>query len=324
MFFYSMENAEKESALGLPRYASTKSDKIIRFGREKRGIPEGAAIKLLPVKDISPNPSQPRRFFEAEAIASLADSIRQYGIIQPLTVRHLIHGDKYELIAGERRLRAASLLGMESVPCVILETDETESAALAIIENLQRENLNMFEQAAAISSLIRMYDLTQEDIARKLSVSQSFVANKLRLLRYLPEEKTLILSSALTERHARALLRLSGEDRLLALRHVIENHLNVAETEEYVESVLHPSAEKAQKPVEMPKIRQKWVVRDVRLFVNSIDHAVDVMRQAGIDAVTTRSETEEEMEIRIRIPKVNHVSRETMPVGGTAKSECFT
>ena len=315
MFFYSTENAENESALGLPRYASTKSDKVIRFGRQQRGIPDGAAIKLLPVKDISPNPTQPRRFFEAEAIASLADSIRQYGIIQPLTVRHLIHGDKYELIAGERRLRAAALIGMENVPCVILETDETESAALAIIENLQRENLNMFEQAEAISSLIRMYDLTQEDIARKLSVSQSFVANKLRLLRYHPEEKTLILSSSLTERHARALLRLSGEDRLLALRHVIENHLNVAETEEYVEGVLHPSAEKAPKGVEMPKIRQKWVVRDVRLFVNSIHHAVDVMRQAGIDAVTSRTDTEDGMEILIRIPNVNNVSRETSAVG---------
>ena len=312
MFFYSTENTEKELAVGLPRYASTKSDKVIRFGREKRGIPDGASIKLLPVKDISPNPSQPRRFFEAEAIASLADSIRQYGIIQPLTVRHLIHGDKYELIAGERRLRAASLLGMESVPCVILETDETESAALAIIENLQRENLNMFEQAAAISSLIRMYDLTQEDIARKLSVSQSFVANKLRLLRYLPEERTLILSSALTERHARALLRLSGEDRQSALRHVIENHLNVAETEAYVDGVLNPPQEKPSREVEIPKIRQKWVVRDVRLFVNSIHHAVDVMRQAGIDAVTSRTDTEEEMAILIRIPKVNNVSRETL------------
>ena len=312
MFFYSTENAEKESPLGLPRYASTKNDKIIRFGREKRGIPDGAAIKLLPVKDISPNPSQPRRFFEAEAIASLADSIRQYGIIQPLTVRHLIHGDKYELIAGERRLRAASLLGMENVPCVILETDETESAALAIIENLQRENLNMFEQAAAISSLIRMYDLTQEDIARKLSVSQSFVANKLRLLRYLPEERTLILSSSLTERHARALLRLSGEERQSALRHVIENHLNVAETEAYVDGVLNPPAEKGPREAEIPKIRQKWIVRDVRLFVNSIHHAVDVMRQAGIDAVTSRTDTEEEMTILIRIPKGSNVSRETL------------
>ena len=311
MFFYSTENTEKEPAVGLPRYASTKNDKIIRFGREKRGIPDGAAIKLIPTRDISPNPSQPRRFFEAEAIASLADSIRQYGIIQPLTVRHLIHGDKYELIAGERRLRAASLLGMENVPCVILETDETESAALSIIENLQRENLNMFEQATAISSLIRMYDLTQEDIARKLSVSQSFVANKLRLLRYLPEERTLILSSSLTERHARALLRLSGEERQSALRHVIENHLNVAETEAYVDRVLNPPAEKAPRVVEIPKIRQKWIVRDVRLFVNSIHHAVDVMRQAGIDAVTSRTDTEEEMTILIRIPKGSNVSRET-------------
>jgi ParB family chromosome partitioning protein len=320
MFFYSTENTQNESSLGLPRYASTKSDKVIRFGRQQRGIPEGAAIKLLPLADISPNPSQPRRFFEAEAIASLADSIRQYGIIQPLTVRHLIHGDKYELIAGERRLRAAALIGMETVPCVILETDETESAALAIIENLQRENLNIFEQAEAISSLIRMYELTQEDIARKLSVSQSFVANKLRLLRYSPEERTLILSSALTERHARALLRLSGEDRHAALRQVIENHWNVAETEEYVEDVLHPKEEKAQKDPEMPKMRQKWVVRDVRLFVNSIHHAVDVMRQAGIHAVTSRTDTEEEMSILIRIPKTANVSRETMTVTGISKT----
>ena len=312
MFFYSTENTEKEPAVGLPRYASTKSDKVIRFGRQQRGISDGAAIKLIPTRDISPNPSQPRRFFEAEAIASLADSIRQYGIIQPLTVRHRIHGDKYELIAGERRLRAASLLGMENVPCVILETDETESAALAIIENLQRENLNMFEQAAAISSLIRMYDLTQEDIARKLSVSQSFVANKLRLLRYLLEERTLILSSSLTERHARALLRLAGEERQSALRHVIENHLNVAETETYVDGVLNPPTEKPPREVEIPKIRQKWIVRDVRLFVNSIHHAVDVMRQAGIDAVTSRTDTEEEMTILIRIPKGSNVSRETL------------
>ncbi|MBQ7940253.1 MAG: ParB/RepB/Spo0J family partition protein [Clostridia bacterium] len=260
---------------------------------------------MLPREDISPNPSQPRRFFEAEAIASLADSIRQYGIIQPLTVRHLIHGDKYELIAGERRLRAAALLGMESVPCVILEIDETESAALAIIENLQRENLNMFEQASAISSLIRMYDLTQEDIARKLSVSQSFVANKLRLLRYLPDERTLILSSGLTERHARGLLRLTGDDRLTALKHVIEHHLNVAETEEYVESLLHPPVEedKPSPAAEAARPRQKWVIRDVRLFFNSIHHAVDVMRQAGIAAETSRRETEDTTEILIRIPK---------------------
>ena len=305
MFFYSNESAEKESTLGLPRYAPTKSDKTIRFGREKRGIPDAAAVKMLPREDISPNPSQPRRFFEAEAIASLADSIRQYGIIQPLTVRHLIHGDKYELIAGERRLRAAALLGMESVPCVILEIDETESAALAIIENLQRENLNMFEQASAISSLIRMYDLTQEDIARKLSVSQSFVANKLRLLRYLPDERTLILSSGLTERHARGLLRLTGDDRLTALKHVIEQHLNVAETEEYVESLLHPPVDedKPSSAVEVSRPRQKWVIRDVRLFFNSIHHAVDVMRQAGIAAETSRRETEDTTEILIRIPK---------------------
>ena len=302
MFFYSTQEKDTQNKVGFPAYAAD-CDKNLRFGRQKRGISDAAAIKMVPIGDIVPNPGQPRRFFDAEAIASLADSIRQYGIIQPLTVRHRIHGDKYELVAGERRLRAASLLGMEAIPCVILEIDEKESAALAIIENIQRQDLNMFEQASAISSLIRLYDLTQEDIARKLSVSQSFVANKLRLLRYLPDERTLILSSALTERHARALLRLSGDDRLSAMKYVIEHHLNVAETESYVETVLNPPADEKEIPSPIPKIRQKWVVRDVRLFVNSIHHAVDVMRQAGIDAVTTRTETDEEMEIRIRIPK---------------------
>ena len=274
---------------------------------------ETGRVVFVPVTKIQPNPAQPRKFFTRETLEELAESIRRHGILQPLSVRR--QGSNYELIAGERRLRAAALIGMETVPCVILETDETESAALAIIENLQRENLNIFEQAEAISSLIRMYELTQEDIARKLSVSQSFVANKLRLLRYSPEERTLILSSALTERHARALLRLSGEDRHAALRQVIENHWNVAETEEYVEDVLHPKEEKAQKDPEMPKMRQKWVVRDVRLFVNSIHHAVDVMRQAGIHAVTSRTDTEDGMEILIRIPNVNNVSRETSAVG---------
>ena len=163
----------------------------------------------------------------------------------------------------------------------------------------------MFEQASAISSLIRMYDLTQEDIARKLSVSQSFVANKLRLLRYLPDERTLILSSGLTERHARGLLRLTGDDRLTALKHVIEQHLNVAETEAYVDSLLHPPVEedKPSPVAEAARPRQKWVIRDVRLFFNSIHHAVDVMRQAGIAAETSRRETEDTTEILIRIPK---------------------
>ncbi len=304
---------EKEETRGLPAYETPTR----RFGRGSRGRGEAAAVQLIPEAQIRPNPAQPRRFFDPDAIAALADSIRQYGIIQPLTVRQNRTDGGYELIAGERRLRAARSLGMEAVPCVLLAADEGESAAMAIIENLQRENLNMFEQAAAISSLIRLYSLTQDEIAARLSVSQSFVANKLRLLRYLPDERELILSASLTERHARALLRLSGDDRLTALRQIITAHLNVAETEALVEEMLYRDADSARdaavpptrttaKP-EIPRNRPA-ILRDVRLFCNSLNHAVDIMRQAGISATTEKRETPAGVEIRVFIP---NVSRET-------------
>ncbi len=303
---------EKEET-GLPRYG----DPARRFGRASRSkigsyarCSTATAVRLIPVEQIQPNPAQPRRFFDPDAISALADSIRQYGIIQPLTLRQTGDAESYELIAGERRLRAARLLGMETVPCVFLAADEGESAAMAIIENLQRENLNMFEQAAAISSLTRLHSLTQDEIAARLSVSQSFVANKLRLLRYLPDEREMILTASLTERHARALLRLSGDDRLTALRQIITDRLNVAETESLVEEMLNrdavPAAVVAPKPV-IPRNRPA-ILRDVRLFCNSLHHAVDIMRQAGISATTEKRETPEGTEIRVFIP---NVSRET-------------
>ena len=287
--------------LGMAPYAA-QNDTILRFGRQRSRI--AAEICRIEPQKITPNPSQPRRFFEPDAIASLSDSIRQHGIIQPLTVRPLGE-DRYELIAGERRLRAAILLGMETVPCVVMEVDERESAALAIIENLQRHDLNMFEQAAAISSLIQLCSLTQEEVAARLSVSQSFVANKLRLLRYLPDERELILQSALTERHARALLRLSGDDRLTALREVIARRWNVAETEAYVDRLLIPSPE-PETAVSPPPTRESnrmQLTRDVRLFCNSVNNALDIMRRAGVQAESSRRETESATEILIRIPK---------------------
>ncbi len=261
------------------------------------------AVHMLKTDEIRPNPSQPRRVFTPEAIASLSDSIRRYGIIQPLSVRRC--GSGYELIAGERRLRAAVSIGMTAVPCVILEADSEVSAAMAIIENIQRENLNMFEQAEAFSALIRLYELTQDEIAARLSVSQSYVANKLRLLRYLPEQRQEILEARLTERHARALLRLSGDDRTQALRHVISAHLNVAETEAYIESVLHPTEAEPEKPLPKPEIpkNRPAILRDVRLFCNSLNHAIDIMRQAGIEATTTKHETDDGTEIRVYIPR---------------------
>jgi ParB-like partition proteins len=251
-------------------------------------------------ESIIPNPSQPRREFDGDAIARLADSIGQYGILQPLTVRRS-PGEmgKFELVAGERRLRAAKSIGLERVPCLILDVDGLRSAELSIIENIQRENLNMFEQAAAIAELIFIYKYTQEQIARRLSTSQSYVANKLRLLRFDATERDAILQGGLTERHARALLRLSVETRAKAIDHVASKNLNVSQTEAYVEKLLctalcAPEAERG---------KRKLILKDIRIFYNTIDRAVETMMSAGISVIKQRRELPDAVELMIRIPK---------------------
>ena len=199
-------------------------------------------VVQLKIDDIRPNRAQPRSDFNQNSIIRLADSIRRYGILQPLTVRPSDPDDRcrYELIAGERRLRAAKLLGYLTVPCIIKEADEKTSAELAIIENLLREDLNMFEEAYGYKKLIEMHKMTQEEVARRMSVSQSAVANKMRLLKFGLEEQKFILENQLTERHARACLRLiDPTERFDTLKFIVENKLNVSQTEEYVEKTLN-------------------------------------------------------------------------------------
>ncbi len=266
-----------------------------------RDKPSPGEVIPIPTASIRPTPHQPRRTFAPEHIASLADSIRRYGLLQPLTVRRTAEEGQYELIAGERRLRAVLLLGREEVPCLVLEADEKTAAALAILENLQRRDLTMFEQAAAFATLLREYSLTQEEVARQLSVSQSYVANKLRLLRFLPDEQEMILDAALTERHARALLRLTGDERIAAIRRVIADEKNVADTEAYVEQLL--TAERSESGgTDTPRIRIKPpILRDVRLFCHSVNRALDIMRQAGVHAEAEQREEGGVTEIVIRI-----------------------
>ncbi len=198
-------------------------------------------IRHIDVNIIKPNRLQPRREFETDSIIKLADSIRRYGILHPLSVRKVSpeNGYCYELIAGERRLRAAKLLGLKSVPCLLCEVNEAMSAELALVENMLRENLGMFEQAAAFAKLSEKFGFTQEEIAAKMSLSQSAVANKMRLLRLSPEEQVLIREAGLTERHARAFLRISGKNaRLAAIHYIIDHNLNVAETDQYISEIL--------------------------------------------------------------------------------------
>lgn len=261
-------------------------------------------IHSIDVERILPNPSQPRRNFDENSIIRLADSIRRYGILHPISIRRT-NEDFFEIIAGERRLRAVKLLGLATIPAVIVKADKQKSAELAIIENIQREDLNIFEQAAAIATLIDVYDVTQEEIAAKLSASQSFVSNKLRILRLTLPEREKILAYGLSERHARALLRLDNASaRLSAIEHIYRHNLNVSAAEEYIDRlILKASAPKSPHPP------RKVVLKDIRIFYNTIDRAISIVKQAGINIESERVDEGDSVCLTIRIP--NNVSRET-------------
>lgn len=271
-----------------------------------RGEDAAARVYQIEVCRILPNPAQPRKYFDNNETLRLADSIRRHGILQPLCVRKpvtedslLDYGGAYELISGERRLRAAKLIGLPRVPCIIVEADSLRSAELAIIENLQREDLSMFEEASAISALISLYGLTQEEVAAKLSASQSYVANKLRLLRFDDFERQIIVEKRLTERHARALLRICDlSARKNALETVVTRGYNVAETDAYVTKLL----ESHHAPANPPRKRNA-VVRDIRVFYNTIDRAVEIMKRAGIAAFSEKKDLGDRFEVTVRIPK---------------------
>ena len=249
-------------------------------------------VVLLPVSEIVPNPAQPRLEFEEEALRSLADSIAENGVLQPILVRR-IRDHSYELIAGERRWRATKLLGRETIPAVILDATSRQSAIFAILENIQRKDLNLFEEAAALQCLMVEWGVTQEEAASKLGMAQSTIANKLRLLAFSEEEQQLILAYGLSERHARTLLRLRDDPRKLETIHWVgKHHLTVRQTEAYVEKLL------SQKKL----ARRVLLVKDIRIFLNTINQAIDTMKSAGIQAESQRVEHEEYIEYLVRIP----------------------
>ena len=253
-------------------------------------------VRYIPINDILPNPQQPRRRFDPEGLQELADSIRAYGILQPVTVR--AQGDGYELVAGERRWRAARIAGLRQVPCLLARVDEEDAALLALIENLQRRDLDYMEEAEAIARLLRRYGLSQQQAAEKLGRSQSAVANKLRLLRLPDSVRQFLQENGLTERHARALLRLGTEEQQLAAAQVFcRRRMNVAAAEAYIEDLLH------RQQVAPPKGRTTYIIKDVRLFLNSVDRGLHLMRQAGVNADWGRQDTDEEILLTIRIPK---------------------
>lgn len=266
-------------------------------------------VREVEISEIRVPDGRFRRIRCDESLAALAESIKEHGIIEPLIVRRVlgIGGEaEFTLVAGERRLRAAEMAGLTTVPVVSVEAGEVDAAILAIIENLHREDLSMFEEAASIQSLISLTGMTQEACAKKLSVSQSYVANKLRLLRLSDGEQEKIEENGLTERHARALLRLEDEEeRGEVLSIIIKREMNVSRTEEYIEDLICAKsrmAERESKPKGSEQ-KRKLVIRDIRLFYNSIDHAVDVIKKSGIPVESTRKEVEEGVLISILLPK---------------------
>ena len=240
-------------------------------------------ISEIPIIKIRPNKAQPRKVFNEDELSALSRSIAENGILQPLTVRKASQSE-FELIAGERRLRAAILAGMKRVPCIIVKCSDKESAVYALLENLQRADLGIFEEARGISRLIRRYGLTQEQAADKLGKTQSTIANKLRLLKLSGEEQEWIENAGLTERHARALSRIDDEDiRREVLSKIISDNLNVSQTEALVGIYKHNNPK-----TEKNRGRSKAVIKDIRIFLNSINRAIDTMRLSGIDAQSVK------------------------------------
>lgn len=250
-------------------------------------------VLLIPNDQIYPNPNQPRQVFDQEELVNLAISIRMNGILQPITVRQTDKG--YELVSGERRLRASRLAGLISIPCIVVDVNNMKSAVFALIENLQRQNLNYFEEAIAIERLMNEYGISQEDAARRLGKAPSTVSNKLRLLSLPEKARICLMENGLTERHARALLKLDKDEVMDVLDKIIERKLNVTQTEELVEDIVSKK--------DLPKRQTKRMFSDVKIFLNTINSAVDTMKKSGIGADIKREDTGESYIYRIEIPK---------------------
>ena len=250
---------------------------------------ETGRVVFLPARAIKPNPAQPRRIFREEALAELADSIRQHGILQPLSVRRV--GLSYELIAGERRLRAGQMAGLTELPCIVMNMDDKESGMAALVENLQRQDLDFIEEALGISKLLEQWSMSQDQIARILGKSQSAVANKLRILRHSPRVLNAIREGNLTERHARALLKLpTEEEKLSAIAIIVQTGMSVARTESYIESRLANREPKQHRA-------------NVGTFLNNLSHSLAKIQSSGIPAISERRETDSQIVLTITIPK---------------------
>ena len=239
-------------------------------------------VQNIPIDKIRPNPYQPRKYFDMTSLLELSESIREYGVLQPVTVR-FINNCSYELVSGERRLRASKIAGLETIPCILISVTDNESAVMALIENIQRQNLNFFEEAEGYQNLINDYNLTQEELSVKLNKSQSAIANKIRLLRLNSDIRKIILDNNLTERHARALLKIPDyEIQKRIVKIIVEKGFNVKKTEEFINVELEKL--RNNKKSLLHKQKEKRKITDIRLFKNTIKQTLDIIKESGIEA----------------------------------------
>lgn len=268
----------------------------IETGTEEK---QSEAILELAIADIQPNPFQPRTHFDPAQLEELASSIREYGVLQPVIVR-LVDG-KYQLVSGERRFRASQLAQKETVPALLRQLNDREVAEMALIENLQREDLNYFEEAEGYARLIQEFQITQEEVAKKMGKSQPTIANKLRLLHLSEKVRREISVDVITERHVRSLLKLKNEDlQLEALNRIYKNNLNVRQTDDLVENMLITEEKNVR---EQKKKKMMKAIKDMKIFVNTIKGTVKTIQDAGLPAEVTEREDDDYLEVVIRLPK---------------------
>jgi len=260
---------------------------------------QSEVILDLSIAEIQPNPFQPRVYFDPAQLEELSNSIRQYGVLQPVIVR-LVDGT-YQLVSGERRFRASMLAGKETIPALLRQLDDREVAEMALIENLQREDLNYFEEAEGYARLIQEFQITQEEVARKMGKSQPTIANKLRLLHISERVRREISVDVITERHVRSLLKLKNEEQQLeVLNRIYKNNLNVRQTDELIENMLITEEKNMR---EQKKKKMMKAIKDMKIFVNTIRGTVKTIQDAGLPAEVTENENDDYLEVVIRLPK---------------------
>lgn len=287
----------------------SKTEPIVKNEVEQaEAVHAAEEVIKLPINQIVPNRFQPRTIFDDEKIEELSRTIHTHGVIQPIVVRKTSE-NQYEIIAGERRYRAMKKLQWTEVPAIVRNLTDKETASIALIENLQREELTAIEEAVAYQKLLELHELTQEALAQRLGKGQSTVANKLRLLRLPEEVQQAILKRQISERHARALIAVKDQPlQLEILQQTIDNDWNVRQLEEQIQAILNPvTDEQEESAPKKAKPKRKAISKDVRIALNTIKQSLTMVTKSGITVKTEEEDTEEYYQITVKIPKKKKV-----------------